>query len=368
MDKFFGMMLCGVMAMLMASPAAAVIVYTPAPPPKVQVGSYDGIHNVTVLSAIGGSITFQNNYFVAPMTGSLNISEWKIDEQVDDMLRQYLGSRFKVQVGTFDRTALAAIPNGPWDASGGPTRRFLQALPNDGVDAFVIVRPDLDLGAPGLIGISLTRNVVVGNATPVLWANYEIVLIDAHSYATIAVAHSRLLLHRRDEPSFAGLYTDDSLKLDASFALDARQKNILHAMVLRLVTASMIETLRVLHLDIPLPEPGARELVALPPNLKPYPNVASVAIVSGVGDEIDFERMATVFVRWAEHLLFQTGSSTHSLKKRRETFSTSGLQFATWRSTVPHSLTRRCLTATTNSIRAFPGSRQRPTSTPISFS
>jgi len=112
----------------MAGPAAAVIIYTRAPPPKVQIGSYANIHSVAVLSAIGGSITFQNHYFVAPITGSMDISEWKIDEQVGAMLHQYLGSRFKVHAVAYDRAALAAIPNGPWDASGGPTRCFLQAV------------------------------------------------------------------------------------------------------------------------------------------------------------------------------------------------------------------------------------------------
>lgn len=302
MRKFFGLLLSGLVGLLIASPATAVIIYTPLPPPRVLVGSYQNIHNVAVLSAIGGSMTFQNHYFVAPVTGSRDISEWKIDELVDAMLRQYLGSRFNVRAVPFDRAALAAIPNGPWNASGGPTRRFLQSLPNEGLDAFVVVRPDLELEAPGLIGIALTRNMIVGNPTPILWANYEIDVIDAHSYETIALAHSRLVLHRGEKLSYAGLYTDDSLKLDDTFALDAKQKDTLHGLVFRLVTASMIETLRALELNVPLPEPGARELIPAPPNVKPYPDISSVAIVSGIGDAIDFERMATVFVHWNKTL------------------------------------------------------------------
>jgi hypothetical protein len=46
-----------------------------------------------------------------------------------------------------------------------------------------------------------------------------------------------------------------------------------------------------------LPDPGARTLVPIPPDIHLYPNIKSVAVVSGIGDSMDYERFATILGR-----------------------------------------------------------------------
>jgi hypothetical protein len=118
--------------------------------------------------------------------------------------------------------------------------------------------------------------------------------VDAHNYETIAKAYSRVSLHRGQPDSFAGLIAGASLKTD-KVVLDEQQERLLHALTDRLVTASLIETLRSLQLGVALPDAGARVLVPIPPNKLPYPGIKSVGVVSSIGDSFDFERFATIF-------------------------------------------------------------------------
>jgi len=275
-----------------------IVIPIPVQVPSAQTGGYDRIHKVAVLSAIGTRLTVRSNGFFSSSTYTPDISDWKVDDRIAQMMRQYLGGRFTFKDVAFDRAALAALPNGPWDNSTGKVRDLLARVPNDDLDAFIVVRPDLEYEAPGLSGLALENGSnMFGDLAPVIWANYEIDIIDAHTYETIAKAYSRVSLRRGQPDSFAGLIGDASLKLDNAYVMNDSQRAILHGYVNRLVTASLIETLRSLQLGVTLPEPGARTLVPIPEGKQPYPNIKSVAIVSGVGDVVDFEYFATVFDR-----------------------------------------------------------------------
>jgi hypothetical protein len=284
----------------LAGPASAAVVFIPivipipVQVPSAQTGGYSKIHNVAVISAIGSHFTIQNNSFWGTKRYPLDISGWKMDSAVEGMMRQYLGNRFNIVSVPFDRSALAALPNGPWDNSTGSVRKLLVSVPNDRLDAFIIVRPDLEYQAPGISGLALQNSTdFINNAAPVVWANYEIDIVDAHTYDTIAKAYSRVSLHRGQPDSFAGLIATSNLKTDR-FDLDEQQQNLLHALTNHLITASLIETLRSLQLGVALPEAGARTLIPIPPDKRPHPGIKSVAIVSSIGDTFDFERFATV--------------------------------------------------------------------------
>ncbi len=303
--------MCKVLLLLLAifaiptlsSPAPAavmfipVIIPIPVQVPSAQTGGYSRIHKVAVISAIGSRFIIQNNGFWGTKRYPLDIAAWKVDDTIEGMMRKYLGSRFTIVSVLFDRRPLASLPNGPWDNSTGGVRKLLSAVPNEGLDAFIVVRPDLEYQAPGISGLGLQNGTdFINDAAPVIWANYEIDVVDAHTYVTIAKAYSRVSLHRGQPDSFAGLIADSSLKTD-KIILDEQQENLLHALTNRLVTASLIETLRSLQLGVTLPEVGARVLVPIPPDKAPYPDIKSVAIVSGIGDSLDFERFATIFGR-----------------------------------------------------------------------
>jgi hypothetical protein len=274
-----------------------IVIPIPVQIPSALTGGYSKIHNVAVISAIGSHFTVQNNTFWGTKKYPLDIARWSVDSAVEGMMRQYLGSRFDIASVPFDRSTLVALPNGPWDNSTGSVRKLLAAVPNDRLDAFIVVRPDLEYQAPGIAGLALQNSTdFINGAAPVVWANYEIDIVDAHTYETIAKAYSRVSLHRGQPDSFAGLLAGSSLQTDR-LDLDEQQQSLLHALTNRLITASLIETLRSLQLGVTLPEPGARVLVPIPPDKLPYPQIKSVGIVSGIGDTLDFERFATIVGR-----------------------------------------------------------------------
>lgn len=272
-----------------------IVIPIPVQVPAPEKGGYSKIHTVAVLSAAGVNFTLQNNHFMGPKTGHLDIADWKIDDSVAAAIHQYLGNHWAIKDIAYDREQLGAIPNGPLDYSAPKLRHYLGSVPSDGIDAFIVVRPDLEYQAPGLTGLGLENGNGIGDPAPVVWANYEIDIVDAHSLETVAKAYSRVKLREGAKDSFAGLIADNTLKIGDDFALNDGQRAMLRAYVAHLMTASLIETLRSLELGIALPEPGARTLVPIPQDKLPYKNLTTVAVISGIGDELNLERLDTVF-------------------------------------------------------------------------
>jgi hypothetical protein len=152
-----------------------VIIPIPVQVPSAQTGSYSKIHKVAVISAIGSRFVIQNNSFWGTQKYPLDIATWKVDDAVEGMIRRYLGSRFELVSVPLDRAKLASLPNGPWDNSTGGVRKLLAAVPDEGLDAFIIIRPDLEYQAPGIGGLGLQNSTdFINDAAPVVWANYEI--------------------------------------------------------------------------------------------------------------------------------------------------------------------------------------------------
>lgn len=289
---------------LTAGPAMAGVVMipiiVPMPPPTVpqaDSGGYDNVHTVAVVSSLGASMTLQYHDFWGEHSKPFDISTWDVDGKVEALLKQYLDGRFAFKDVAYDKAKLAAIPNGPFVNTEADVSKYLRGLDNDGVDAFLVVRPDLNQQLPGTEGIGLDNGGAFNDPLPVEWANYEVEFFDAHSYKKIASAYSRLSLRKGEKPSFAGIVTTDILKLDRDLEPKPEQVTVLKIVTDQLVTKSLIETLRVMDLGVALPEPGARQLVPIPADKMPYAKIKTVAVASNIGDAFDFEYIATIFDR-----------------------------------------------------------------------
>jgi hypothetical protein len=166
-------------------------IITPAYPqafPQAQTADYQKIHTVAVISAIGDHISMHGASFWSSKTRNLDLSGWNLDDEIQAQLKKQLSARFSFKEVPFDRAALAKIPNGPLVNYLSGFSGFLQTLPQTDVDAYLIVRRDLEYHMPSIEGLGLEG---LENAS-VLWANYEIDLVDAQSRKLIAKAYSRV--------------------------------------------------------------------------------------------------------------------------------------------------------------------------------
>jgi hypothetical protein len=281
---------------MIAGPARAVVIFVPiyVPPPTVPgatAADYRNIHTVAVISALGQKLTLRNYHFIGPKEHQQDITSWKLDEDVEAQLKKYLAGRFAFKDVAYDRAALAAIPNGKWDGMSSKFTGFMKTVSADGVDAFLVVRPDLGFEAPGVEGIGLENGGAFGDMTPVLWENYEIDIVDAHNGKVIGSAYSRVRLRDKTPASFVGLFVSSRLRVDDNSSLDAVQDRILRGDVFYLLHISMMETLRDLDMGIDLPPPGSRLFAPFPEGKDPYRSFKSAAIISGIGEQLDLEHI-----------------------------------------------------------------------------
>ena len=272
-----------------------IVVPIPVTLPSAQTGGYDQIHTIAVLSSLGDTMQLQNVHFVGTKSRTLNIADWNQDGVANSLLQNYLSSRFTVKTVSYDRAAIAALPNGPFENSRVKLQQILGKIANDGIDAFMVIRPDLEYQAPGVEGIALVNGNGMGDPPPIIWANYEIDLVDAHSYATIAKAYSRVSYRLGDPASFANIIAPDILKLNDTLDLTADQSAVLHTYSARLLSASIVETLRALDMGLQLPVAGARTLIPIPADKKPFQTVKSVAVYSVIGDDLNLEFSGAFF-------------------------------------------------------------------------
>jgi hypothetical protein len=282
--------------------AVPVFVGGPTPGlPPAETGDYSRIHTVAILSAIGQTLTMRTAGGAFGHGNDIDIRSWKLDDLSTSIASRYLSTRFTVKDVAFDRAGLAAIPNGTWVSSGKGVKSFLATVPNDGVDAFVLIRPDLEgyTGAYQIEGLGVQTSDT--NYPPVEWLTFEIDIIDAHSLERIGKAFSRaqmregtgaqlpgfLMPANRNIKSLAPTEVELSmLKTDFEFHLDN----------------TMTETLRALNLGITLPEPALRKLIPVPEAMDPFKAGKSVAIVSAVGDTLALTWRGTLF-RHDSHLM-----------------------------------------------------------------
>ena len=222
-------------------------VYTPQTPrvPDAEVGSYDKIHNVAVLSGVGMTFELQSRGFFTPKNGTLDVAAWRLDERIEATVRNYLRGRFTFVNIAADRAKLAAIPTTAQHQR--QLESFLKTLPNQEVDAFILVRPDSQSG------IQLQS---VRHGDNILWARYEMDVIDAHSLKLIAKSTSRLQLREGARANFPGLVLGKAFEMDETLALSPEKQEKLHTLTLELLNSTLAETIRSLRFGVVLPPVG----------------------------------------------------------------------------------------------------------------
>lgn len=251
--------------------------------PPAKTGDASGIKTVAVISAVGTRLTLGNRALFGTYK-DIDTSDWNLDGIIETTLTGYLSRAFAVKMVPYNRAALAAIPNDHTDTdSAKPVHDFLATIPANGIDAFVVVRPDSEGQAPPTAGLSL---VTSGYPRPTEIANYEIDIVDARSGAIISHALSRFATRQKAPPAFAAVYASPGLALTPADTPTDYQRALLKNDFARLIAVSLRETLRSLNLPIALPPVGARDLVPIPPEKAPLRRIHTVGVVSAIGDRL----------------------------------------------------------------------------------
>jgi hypothetical protein len=261
----------------------------PALPPAV-IGNTSAIHTVAIVSAIGQTLQINRHLGLwNDSSKSVDITDWKLDDRATADLRKWLGGRFAFRDVPYDAAALAEIPNGAWDTSTTDLENFLRMVPHDGIDAFIVVRPDLERNTSGIQGLGTTNGNYPGGAAPVReWANYEIDIVDAKTLKEISKCYARAQSREGAAPSFAAYTVGNNLDPGDAMIFTPVQRLMLHGQFGYMVDNTILETVRALQLGVALPSPGARELVDIPADKDPLGKYKTVAIVSVVGDTLEF--------------------------------------------------------------------------------
>ena len=139
------LVLLALISLVIAIPAYAAVMFIPVPmymgvrEPRVNIGDVSNFHNVAVLSAIGSGLRLGKKNFLFKEGGKvLKIDDWNVDDQVVTTVQQLFGNRFQFKSVSYDRAALAALPNGKFDNSRTDLQKYLGVLPRDGLDAFIV--------------------------------------------------------------------------------------------------------------------------------------------------------------------------------------------------------------------------------------
>lgn len=283
------------------APAAAQIfvpIYIPAAKlnePKIP--DISGIHTVAVISTLGNSLEMSTNHFWLADDKDIDIRSWRINDQIKSRMEQYLSPRFTFKDVAFDSTKLAPEPSALTDRPENISS-FIQTLPKDVVDAYIIVRPaKIANNAPGFNGLALQNGGAFGaDANPIVWANFQILLVDARTSQILTKVYSRVRYRDNEPPSFPGIIAPNVLKLTKNVDLSSEQMTVLHDTVSDLLRVSIVETLRSAALSTTLPSATQpRVLVPIPNDQNPYRPYQTVAVVSVLGDEVFLERAGSIF-------------------------------------------------------------------------
>ena len=148
------------------------------------------IRTVAIISAVGQSFAFERvkpsafEWFAPPDTRYLEISDWKLDDDITRQVTTLLPKSVTVKNVFFERADF-----GTWNYS--ILRQNIFKLNGDpGIDAYVLILRDWHYDAIGhsvhdLQGLGLYRRDADGNAEGI-YASYRIVVIDANTGAIFA--------------------------------------------------------------------------------------------------------------------------------------------------------------------------------------
>jgi len=150
------------------------------------------IRTVAIISAVGESFAFERvrpsifEWFAPPDTRYLEISDWKIDDDVTREVTALLSKRVTIKKVFFERADF-----GTWNYA--MLRQNIFKLNGDpGIDAYILILRDWHYDAIGhsvhdLQGFGLYRRDLASGESPEgLFASYRIVVIDANTGAIFA--------------------------------------------------------------------------------------------------------------------------------------------------------------------------------------
>lgn len=268
----------------LAAPAAAdgsyvyIPIYIPAAPVGPQwpePGDYSKVRKVAIISAIG-LVELQKAVPIFPdRTGKLaEATNWKLDDTVAATLKKYLGGKFEFVDVAYDPAKIFNIRPTIWHA--GELTSYLKTLPNQDIDAFIVVRPNYQ----GAVRLESRRMGQV-----VLWVDYRFEIIDAHTYKDIAVSSSRYQVREGAMPGFPGLVLDSSFELNDKMMLAPDKIEMLRTKTQQLLDVTMVETIRSLKFGVTLPPVGDHSLLPPPPTNRSA-GVKTIAITSAIGDRL----------------------------------------------------------------------------------
>jgi hypothetical protein len=275
----------------------------PALPPA-KTGDYSRIHAVALLSAIGETFTVHSaETGLFSRSKQINIAAWKMDDLAASVVRRYLAGRYTVKDVAFDRAALAAIPNGAWTDSSKDLRKFMATVSAEGVDAFVVIRPDLvrSVEEYGIVGLGLQKA-----ERPIEWLDFEIDVVDAHTLDLIGQSFARTQAREGTGAQIAGFIMPSDRNVGDDLTPTPAQVLLLKTDFAFHLEKTLVETLRALNLGIELPTPGARNLVAMSDAMNPWKTVKTVAVVSTVGDSLELP-WSGVFFTHGNHSISISG-------------------------------------------------------------
>jgi hypothetical protein len=216
--------------------------YRPDTPrvPQADVGSYDGIHKVAVLSAIGMRFDLQDQGALETKNGTLDVAAWRLDDKVEAAVRRELGGRFTFADVPYERAKLAPLRADTQHLAS--FEAFLKSVPAAGVDAFIVVRPEADGGLA--LQTATSRNTI-------LWTSFEIDVVDAHSLKVIAKSTARVNPPQASHPNFPGLVVGKEFQLDRSLAVSSEKQEKLRFLTEELLNVTLAETIRSLRFGSP---------------------------------------------------------------------------------------------------------------------
>lgn len=295
------------LASLLASPALAhggggggVIVFGGGggavawQPPPAEVGNYNNIHRVAVLSALGQSLRLITGVSIWDSKKDIDVTNWRMDDFIEAYLARRLSERFAVKQAIYDRAALAAISTDGSQDAANTLREFLSKDSSTDIDAFVLVRPDDEAGFPYHKGLSILMGQ--HGYSPQEWLGFDIEIIDAHTFQRIGKSFAQIDIRQGTKPTFAGFFAAQDRNLSDALSPDEHQLALYRSDFAGHLPIVLVDTLSQLKLGLSAPTPGNEPRVPIPDRFKPFRNIHNVAIISAVGDSFALERHGSFFV------------------------------------------------------------------------
>jgi hypothetical protein len=207
------------------------------------------IRTVAIISAVGESFAFERvrpstfEWFAPPDTRYLEISDWKIDDDVTRAVTAILSKRVAIKKVFFER-----VDFGTWNYAN--LRQNIFKLNGDpGIDAYILILRDWHYDAIShsvhdLQGLGLYRRDAASGENPEgVYASYRIVVIDANTGAIFASCEAVM-----PDGSLPWMQTPASLWPKTPNDLTVAQQKLLSADLALLIGETLPRTLAAMKL------------------------------------------------------------------------------------------------------------------------